>query len=194
MERVAKVIVGCMLISLSILVFKHAHITTGGTTGLALNLVYLFKIPFEYLFLIVNLPSYVLSIKRMGWSFTVSTILSVLFVSLITGFERYLPDFIIPAWSGAVIGGGLMGIGLSILFVNRSSLAGTGVFTVYFQQRFGWNPGRLNLIFDTIIIGIGVFAVNLNDVFFSALSIAIISIIIGLAKNSIVTSYTSQPL
>ncbi len=194
MERVIKVVLGCLLISLSILTFKHAQITTGGTTGLALNVSYLLKIPFEYVFFAVNLPFYVLSIKKMGWNFTGATILSVFVVSSLTGIERFLPDVVISAWSGAMIGGGLMGIGLSILFLGKSSLGGTSMVAMYLQQRFGWDPGKVNLFFDAIIVGSGTFAVSLIDTFFSALSIVVISLIISFSKNWIAKTYTSTPM
>ena len=193
MRRGVKLILGCLLISLSILIFKHAHITTGGTTGLALNLSYILSVPFDYVFFMVNLPFYILSIRGMGWNFTVATVFSVGIVSCFTGIERFLPALVISPWGGALLGGCLMGIGLAILFSGRSSIAGTGVVTVYLQKRFGWNPGRLNLLFDSVIIGIGTFAVSLTDTLFSALSIVIISLILSFFKNRIANTYTAEP-
>lgn len=82
-----------------------------------------------------------------------------------------------------------MGIGLSLLFLNKSSLGGFGLIAVYLQQRFSWDPGRTNLLFDTLIICSGAFAASLMDTFFSALSVVIISIIISLSKNRIANNY-----
>lgn len=194
MERVIKVVLGCLLISLSILTFKHAQITTGGMAGLALNLSYLLRVPFDYTFFVVNLPFYILAIRKMGWNFTGATISSVFIVSFLTGMEQFLPNIMIPAWSGTIIGGGLMGIGLSILFSGKSSLGGTGVVTMYLQQRFAWDPGKINLVFDTIIIGSGLFVVSFSEIFFSALSIVIISYIISFSKKRIASTYISTAI
>jgi uncharacterized membrane-anchored protein YitT (DUF2179 family) len=181
---------------MGILIFKHAHITTGGSTGLALNLAYLLQMPFSYAFFVTNLPFYILSIKKMGWNFTWTTLLAVGIVSMLTGIERYLPEFVISAWMGAILGGGFMGIGLSFLFLGKSSLGGIGVVTVYLQQRFGWNPGKINLFFDAIIVGSGAFTMGLLDMFFSALSVVVISTIINFFKKRLAVIYspTSEPV
>ena len=189
MERIVKVAFSCLLISTSILTFKHAHITTGGMTGLALNIAYFFNLPFDQVFFISNLPFYIFAIKSMGWNFALTSIMSILTVSLLTGMERFLPAFTISAWYGAIIGGVLMGVGLSLLFSSKASLGGTGVLLVYLQRRFGVDPGKLNFIFDGLIVASGIFVVSLQDTFYSAISIIIICSIISYFKKRIANTY-----
>ena len=189
MKRILTVLAGCLSISLGILIFKYAHITTGGTTGLALNLAYWLQIPFDGLFFVVNTPFYILSLKRLGWKFTASTLLSVVTVVLLTGVERVLPAMQLDPLFGALAGGVLAGLGLSLLFMGQSSLGGTGVLTVYVQQRYGWDPGKLNFCFDAVIVGSSMLVVGAGEALFSALSIVVVSSVISLFRKRIASSY-----
>ena len=189
MRQMLTVAAGCLSISLGILIFKYAHITTGGTTGLALNLAYWLQIPFDGLFFMVNTPFYILSFKRLGWKFTVSTLLSVVTVVLLTSVERFVPALQLDPLFGALGGGVLAGLGLSLLFMGKSSLGGTGVATVYLQQRYGWDPGKLNFCFDAVIVGSSILVVGAGEALFSALSIVVVSSVISLFRKRIASSY-----
>lgn len=190
MERWWKVFGGCLLMSAGILMFKYAHITTGGVAGLALNLAYVLQLPFDGVFFAVNVPFYFLAWRRLGGSFTALTVLCVLSVSCLAGAERLLPALMLSPWLGALGGGLLAGLGLSCLFMGRSSLGGTGVVTVYLQQRYGWDPGKINFCFDALIVASGALVVGLEASAFSALSIVMVSSVLSLCRRHIARSYT----
>ncbi|MCL9662554.1 YitT family protein [Paenibacillus hunanensis] len=147
--RWLKVLLGCLLVRAGLLLLRHAQVVTGGTAGLSLSLNYLLHLPFALLFFVINIPFYVFSLIRMGWSFTLSTVLSVCLVSLMTSVDRWLPAFSMPQLAGTVIGSILCGLGLSLLFMNRASLGGVNIVAIFMQQRFGWNPGLVNFVFDS---------------------------------------------
>lgn len=183
--RLLKVVLGCLLVSAGLLLLRHAQVVTGGTAGLSLSLNYLLHLPFALLFFVINIPFYVFSLIRMGWSFTLSTVLSVCLVSLMTSVDRWLPAFSMPQWAGTVIGSILCGLGLSLLFMNRASLGGVNIVAIFMQQRFGWNPGLVNFVFDSIVVCIGLYSVGLYEAVLSAMSVVIVSTIIGYFKNRI---------
>ncbi len=191
MIKLLKVLLGCFFTSIGIVFFQHAHIVTGGTAGLALNLSYSLKMSFPYVFFIVNLPFYILSIMKMGWNFTLTTLFAVVSVSFLTKIIQMIPEFIFPVWGDVLIGGGFVGVGLSLLFLNKSSLGGTGILTMYLQQRFGWDPGKINLFLDAAIVGSGIFTVGLWKSFFSILSVVVISCIISFFKGRIASTYSA---
>ncbi|HWR45489.1 YitT family protein [Sporomusa sp.] len=191
MKKAIIVLFGCLLTSVGILILKHANITTGGSTGLALNLSYLLQLPFPYVFVIVNLPFFILSIKKMGWGFTWATVYTVIVVSLLTGTERMLPAFTISSWVGAIFGSGILGLGLAFLLLGRSPLGGVGVLTVYLHNRTGWNPGKINLGIDTVVVISGIFTVGLWESLFSVVSVTIIAAVISSFKNRIAHTYNA---
>ncbi|MBP2637567.1 MAG: putative rane protein [Firmicutes bacterium] len=198
MQKVLHILIGCLFCSIGILMLRHAHLVTGGAPGLALGLSYLFGVPFAPVFLAVNFPFYILSIFRMGWNFTMSTVLAAIILSLMTMVDQLLPDILLPAWAGALFGGAFAGFGLAYLFWNGSSLGGVNILTLYLQRQFGWDPGKTSCIMDTAIVLTGVYSVGLVKGVFSVLSVVLISIIISYYKgriaNTIMTAVPASEL
>lgn len=185
MKRVLFIVLGCLLTSIGALIIKHAEVMTGGTAGLSLILSYASSLPFGLVFFLVNIPFYVLSVIFMGWKFTVSTVLSVTLLSLMTGMDKWLPSFSIPMSVGAVVGGIIIGFGLSMLFINRTSLGGSNILALILQKKLKWNPGKLNFIFDFVVVVYGFYSIGFYKGILSVLSILITSSIISYFKNRI---------
>ncbi len=192
MKKLSLILIGCFLTSVGVIVLKHSNIVTGGTAGLSLSASYLTNLPFSVVFFIINIPFYIFSFVRMGWKFTVSTIVSVSILSLFTIVDQWLPDFTIPMLLGAVLGGAICGIGLSILFMNGSSLGGSNILALFLQKRYNFNPGMTTFIFDFLVVLSGIFAVGIVKGLCSVLSIAITSKIISYYKNEIAAKSTAS--
>ncbi|TLS50098.1 YitT family protein [Paenibacillus antri] len=176
---------GCLLVSLGLIVLKHSGVVTGGTAGLTLTLSYMFDMPFALLFFIVNIPFYFVAAIRMGWNFTLSTMISVLSVTTMTAVDRWLPDFVLNMFVGTFIGSVLCGIGLTTLFVNRASLGGVNIIALFLQNRYNVNPGNVNFVFDTGIVLLGFYSVGALEGMLSIASVIIVSSIIGFYKKKI---------
>ncbi|MZP29566.1 YitT family protein [Heliobacterium undosum] len=185
MKNLLHILLGCVVAGAGIILLKHAHLVTGGTPGLALSLSYLLGASFSVVYLSVNIPFYILSILRMGWSFTLKTLLATGILSSITMVDRLLPDFFVPDWAGALFGGILVGLGLAYLFINGSSLGGVNILVIYLHKQFGWDPGKSTFVIDTLIVLSGLYTVGLAKGFFSVLSVVILSFIISRAKGRI---------
>ncbi|WP_112182369.1 MULTISPECIES: YitT family protein [Paraliobacillus] len=185
MKRIMNIIFGIIIVSVGVLTLKHATIITGGTAGLALNLSYLILHPFSLIFFLVNIPFYLFSFIRMGWRFTLTTILSVSFLSILTSFDLLLPTITLPIWFGAVLGGTFIGLGLSLLFANGSSLGGANILALFLHKRYNFNPGTTNFLFDLIVVMTGIYTVGFIRVLASIISIAMTSFIISYFKSRI---------
>ncbi len=185
MQRVLNIIVGCFLCSIGILALHHAHLVTGGVPGLSLGFSYLLGVPFAPVFLAVNLPFYILSISRMGWNFTLSTVFAAIILSLITAIDQLLPNVILPEWIGALLGGAFVGFGLSYLFWNGASLGGANILMLYLQRRFNWDPGITTFVMDFAVVLSGVYSVGVVKGIYSVLSVILISMIISYFKGRI---------
>lgn len=165
---------------------------TGGTTGIALWVSYLFQVPFSLALMLVSIPFYLLSIFRMGWSFTLSTFFAVLTLSCFSEVNHWLPAFTLPGYLGAVVGGGLLGLGLSFLFWNGSSLGGVNVLALFLQKRFGLDPGKVTLWADSLIVLSCFYSVGMENGIYSILSVVITSAIISYFKGKIAAANLSQ--
>ena len=152
-EDALAIVTGTLIVALGVAIYGKAGLVTGGTVGLSFLLHYASGISFGRLFFVLNLPFYALSVKKMGWKFTIKTFCAVL---LLAGWSEMMPlvlrlDGLNPLYA-AVIGGLLMGVGLLILFRHKSSLGGINILVLFLQERFGVRAGLVQLGIDGLIL------------------------------------------
>ena len=117
----------------------------------------------------------------MGWPFTLRTFAAVALVSL---FSRLTPmwisfDHLEPLYA-AVAGGGLIGIGLLILFRHRAGLGGLNILAVYLQDRNIVRAGYFQLGVDLMILVAACFVLPLDKVALSLVGAVVINLILAI--------------
>jgi len=169
-EDVLALLTGTMLVALGLVLYTHAGLITGSSAGLALLIQYVTGYGFGTVFFVINLPFYYLAVKRMGWPFTLRTFTAVALISVLS---RLTPDWIsiadINPLYAAVAGGGLMGMGLLVLFRHRAGLGGFNILALYLQDNFGIRAGYFQLGVDLVILVVSLFYLDWTNV---ALSVA----------------------
>ncbi|ADC49505.1 hypothetical protein BpOF4_07235 [Alkalihalophilus pseudofirmus OF4] len=185
MKKWLMILLAIVITSIGVILLKHANIVTGGTAGLSLSVAYLLSLPFGVTFFLINIPFYIFSMMRMGWNFTFTTIISVSLLSVVTGFDYFLPAFTVPIWVGAVVGGFIIGIGLSLLFMNGSSLGGANILALFLQKRWNIDPGKTTFAFDFMVVLTSFYTVGFLRGIASVLSIAVTARVISYFKNEI---------
>ena len=180
-EDIFAILIGTMLVSLGIAFYAEAQLTTGSSAGLALLLQYMTGIPFGVLFFAINLPFYVLAFLRMGLPFTVKTVSSVALVSYFSGqISGWIGiDQINPLFA-ALVGGGLIGLGILSLFRHKASVGGINVLALYLQEHFGIRAGYFQLGVDAVILIIAFFVLPFDRVLYSILGAVVLNMIIAL--------------
>ena len=180
-EDIFAMLIGTMLVSLGIAFYAQVQLTTGSSAGLALLLQYITGVPFGWLFFAINLPFYALAWWRMGLPFTLKTIASVAMVSYFTsqipgwiGIERIDPLF------AALVGGGLMGLGILSLFRHKASVGGINILALFLQENFGIRAGYFQLGVDAVILVIAFFVLPFDRVLYSILGALVLNLIIAL--------------
>ena len=180
-EDIFAMLIGTMLVSLGIAFYAQVQLTTGSSAGLALLLQYITGIPFGWLFFAINLPFYALAWWRMGLPFTLKTVASVAMVSYFTsqipgwiGIERIDPLF------AALVGGGLMGLGILSLFRHKASVGGINIQALFLQENFGIRAGYFQLGVDAVILIIAFFVLPFDRVLYSILGALVLNLIIAL--------------
>lgn len=87
-------IVGCLLIALSFVLFFDPHsIAPGGLTGLAVIINYLFNIPLWFVNLIFNVPLFILAYKVLTKRECLKTLLGIVFFYFSVKFIRKFCKF-----------------------------------------------------------------------------------------------------
>jgi len=180
-EDVLALLTGTMLVALGLVLYTHAGLITGSSAGLALLIQYVTGYGFGTVFFVINLPFYYLAVKRMGWPFTLRTFTAVALISVLS---RLTPDWIsiadINPLYAAVAGGGLMGMGLLVLFRHRAGLGGFNILALYLQDNFGIRAGYFQLGVDLVILVVSLFYLDWTNVALSVAGAAVLNLIIAI--------------
>lgn len=179
-EDLFAILIGTMLVSLGIVLYTKATLSTGSTAGLALLLQYVTHIPFGWLFFGINLPFYILAVLRMGWPFALKTFLSVALVSF---FTANIPDWIgietINPLFAALVGGGLIGLGILSLFRHKASVGGINILSLYLQENFNIRAGYFQLAVDAVILVAAFFVLPFDRVIYSIAGALVLNAIVA---------------
>lgn len=177
-ENLLALILGSALVSLGVIFFNKVGLLTGGTAGLAIFLTKVSDLSFGQVFFMLNLPFYVLSVARMGWRFTVNTFVAVTIVSLAVDHLHHVIEIarIEPLYA-ALLGGGLIGMGMLVIFRHKMSLGGFNILALFLQERFGIRAGKVQMALDCVIVVLSLFIVDL--------SLILLSVVGAIATNLI---------
>ncbi|MBT3144875.1 YitT family protein [Neptunomonas phycophila] len=180
-EDLLAIVTGTLVVSFGIMLLRHAGAITGGTAGIGFLMLYISDIPFGVWFFTLNLPFYYLSIKQMGWAFTLKTFLAVALVSV---FAEIHPYFIhlepLNPFYATVIGGMLMGLGMLVLFRHKASLGGLNILALYLQEHKGIRAGTFQMCVDCSIIIASFFIVSIPILLASILGAFLLNLIIAM--------------
>ena len=180
-EDMLALLLGTLLAALGVTIYAEATLAVGGVAGMSLLLHYATGYGFGPVFFVLNLPFYALAIGRMGWAFTLRTFAAVALVSL---FARLTPMWIsfghLEPLYAAVVGGGLIGIGLLILFRHRAGLGGLNILAVYLQDRNIVRAGYFQLVVDLMILVAACFVLPLDKVAMSLVGAVVINLILAI--------------
>jgi uncharacterized membrane-anchored protein YitT (DUF2179 family) len=180
-EDVLAMISGTMFVSLGTLIYTKTMLTVGSSAGLALLLSYVSGWGFGVIFFIVNLPFYILAVKRMGWAFTLRTFTAVAMVSVLSKLNSQWLDFShLDPFYATVMGGGLIGTGLLMLFRHRTGLGGINILAMYLQEKTGLRAGYFQLGVDLAILAAAFFVLPADRLALSVLGAAIANLILAI--------------
>lgn len=180
-EDIFAILIGTTLVSLGIVLYSKVLLTTGSTAGLALLLHYATGMGFGPLFFLINLPFYLLAALRMGLAFTVKTVVAVGLVSAFTWLTPQWLDIssVEPVYA-ALVGGGLIGLGVLSLFRHKASVGGINILALFLQQNFGIRAGYFQLAVDVAIMIAAFFVLPFDRVLLSLLGALVLNLIVAL--------------
>lgn len=184
-EDVQGILCGTIISALGLYFISTIGLLTSGIAGLSFVVHYWTGWSFGLLFFLLNMPFYILSIKRVGWDFTLKTFIAVAITSALVEIQsRFITiSSINPIW-GAVLGGLLLGFGLLALYRHRASLGGIGILAVFIQDRFGFQAGLVQLIFDIVVMGLALTTVSASVVGISIIGAAVLNIFVLINHRS----------
>ena len=176
--------VGVTVCGLGLLIYRDLGLTVGGTAGVALLVHYATGMSLGLSYSLINLPFYLFAILKMGWQFTIKTLITVSALSVgvewaasMIGFARLDP------WLGTWVAGVLVGLGLLAVFRHGSSFGGSGILAAYVQDRFRIKAGYVQLVFDAGVLAVAFVMLEPGALFYSIVSAVILNLLVAVNHN-----------
>ncbi len=182
LQKIILILSGLFLTAIGIKLLTLHALTFGGTAGIATLGSFMTNWSWGILFLIVNLPFFILSIKKLGWTFSLSTFLCILLISAISDMLDYLTLPLISPIAASVIAGTLIGIGVSFVLNSGASLGGIHILALYLEQKSDINRGVSLFVTDFIIVSSAVVMFGFKNALISIIAITIASFLTGKLK------------
>jgi len=148
-------------------ILASANVMGGGGGGIAMLIYYLTGgenggIPIGISYLIINAVLVTTAMFIIGPKFGIKTIYAMLVISgMMTVMQLYLPPNLLGLADdkllSAILGGGLAGVGISIIFMQGGSSGGTDIIAMIVNKYRNISYGRILMLCDVVILGISVF-------------------------------------
>ena len=199
-KRSLLVSLGSLFYAIGINAFIAPHkLLSGGVAGISLLFQYVTDVPSGYWVFILNIPIFIIGIKKVDKDFVFFSILGMLtmsgFLIVTRNIVAFLKvdDIVISTIFGAVISG----IGMGIIFKNRASQGGTDIIAVIIRNKNGAKMSTLYFIINGAIVLLGVFVTNLKLTLYTVLlmyikSLIIDKVIVGFEQKKMIMAITSK--
>nr|WP_325211278.1 YitT family protein [uncultured Oscillibacter sp.] len=131
------------------------HFAMGGVTGLAQIAHYLFPgVTVGVASALMNVPLFLIGWKKIGGHLLVSSLYAMVVsnaaidaLNLLFGFQPMDPIL------AAIFGGGMMGVGLGLVFAQGATTGGTDIVAKLLKLKWPWLPiGKLVVVPDTAVM------------------------------------------
>ncbi|WP_171005454.1 YitT family protein [Bacillus sp. E(2018)] len=179
------ILVGLFLTAIGIKLLNIHTLTFGGTAGIATLVSFMTNWTWGILFLIVNLPFFILSIKKLGWNFSLLTFLCIILISAISDLMDYLTLPLFSPIAAAIVAGSLIGIGVSFVLNSGASLGGIHILALYLEQKSNINRGISLFVTDFMIVSSAIVMFGFRNALISIIAITVASFLTGKLKSTI---------
>jgi uncharacterized membrane-anchored protein YitT (DUF2179 family) len=184
--NVGLLILGSLLCALAIngIIIPHRFVS-GGVTGLALVLHYLFPFfPVALIYFLANVPLFI-----AGWFFIsrrffiYSTIGMLLFAGAVAWVDVDVP--VQDKLLAAILAGLIQGAGSGIILKSVGSAGGTDILSVILLQRFSIRLGTTVLGFNILVLSAAAFFFSLEDALYTLIYLYVSTKIVDLVVTGL---------
>ena len=152
------IVIGSIIVAIATSFFLLPNqLSTGGFSGIATIIYYLFNLEVGTVMLILNIPLLVFGLFRIGKEFLIKSISGSIMLSIfIDIFDKFSP-FTTDRLLACIYGGILMGIGTGIILKVNSSTGGTDLLSYLIRSyKKHFQSSSLIVIIDTTIVTLSV--------------------------------------
>ena len=168
------IVVGTFIMAVSTNFFLLPNkLSTGGFSGIATIMYYVFNVPVGTAILVLNIPLLIIAFFRVGKEFFIKSIIGTFLLSFFIDFLQRDIAFTKDRLLASIYGGIIMGIGTGIILKVNSSTGGSDLLSLVIKSyKKHFQTGNLIVIIDTIIVTISVIVFkNIEIGLYSAIAI-----------------------
>jgi uncharacterized membrane-anchored protein YitT (DUF2179 family) len=190
-KKVVLIILGCFILSVALNLFIiPTKLLSGGISGIALMLQYIFNFSMGLTILILNIPLIILSILKINRKFTIFTILGTIALSLFLIITTPLNNVLAPVEESyrllyCIYGGVLSGIGLGIVFANEGSTGGLDIIAIYAKKKHDMDIGIVSFAINFLIVVVGSVLFNFKVGLYTLIVMYITSVVMEKVINGL---------
>ena len=188
------IIIGSFISSLGVNLFlSNAKLLSGGVTGIALILQYLWEVPSGITVFLLNIPLFFVSYKYLNKRFTIYTAIGMLSFSTALMITKPLSTLVQvdDMLLYCIYGGVLSGIGSGLIFYRNGSTGGTDIITMVIRKKYSnFDIGQVGFAFNLIIVTVSIFIFGLHRALYTLISMFITSTIL----DKVLNGFTSKKL
>ena len=152
------IVIGSIIMAISTSFFLLPNqLSTGGFSGIATIIYYLFNLEVGTVMIILNIPLLLFGLFRIGKEFLIKSIIGSIMLSIfIDIFDKFSP-FTTDRLLACIYGGILMGIGTGIILKVNASTGGTDLLSYLIRSyKKHFQSSSLIVIIDTTIVTLSV--------------------------------------
>jgi len=200
-KNTAFVVVGCLVSAIGVNMFLvTAKLLSGGVSGVAILIQYVFHVPSGYTVLVANIPLLVLSHKKLNRRFTVYSIIGTFSLSLFLILTQNLSSIfkVQDTLLFSVYGGVLTGIGAGLAYSNHGSEGGMNIVVMLVKKKYdNFDVGQLGFIVNCIIVSLGMMINGIIVALYTLMSMYIAAfvtdkVIHGLSRKKVLFVITDK--
>ncbi|MDU5109194.1 MAG: YitT family protein [Clostridium sp.] len=181
------IFIGCIIASLGVNLFLvNAQLLSGGATGIALILQYMFSVPSGITVFIINIPLFFVSYKMLNKKFTLYSAVGMISLSLSLIVTEPLSKLVRvdDVLLYCIYGGVLCGLGYGLVFSRNGSTGGTDIITMVLRKKYSnLDIGSLSFSLNCVIVFIGALIFGLPKALYTLISMFVQSIVVDKVIN-----------
>lgn len=156
--EIIETLVGSFIMSIAVALFLVPNeLSSGGFSGIATIIFYLFNIPVGRTIIALNIPLFCLGAFKMGKIFFIKSLVGMLSLSIFTDFLANYSAFTSDKILACVYGGILTGIGTALILRANASTGGSDLAgSIIKKFKPTLRTGNLIIIIDIIVVALNV--------------------------------------
>lgn len=174
MKQSILIVIGSLCVALgTTLIAIPSQLADGGVIGISLLLYYAFELSPGIVIFITFVALIGVSVKYLPRHMVYKSLINVPLLSLFIYLTEDLGQPIGDPLVAAIFAGVIVGSGFGLIIQAGSSIGGTSIIGLMFNQRFGWDVVLVTFVLDILIVLAGVFIIGPLYMMYTAIALFI---------------------